>query len=137
MNILPDLPGCGQPAARRIEIYSPANEGAHGTLDGSIDTCHRHAEPIRAAVIAAGLTAHSAPLLTTGSKCGDGLDFTGVTAKTLIAPPLCAGCGEPIEYVPTPPGRSPTWHPPYWRHVAGSGDGFHPALRRRSGSEPS
>lgn len=26
-------------------------------------------------------------------------------------------CGTEIEWVPTPPGCSPEWHPPWWRHV--------------------
>ncbi|AVT37411.1 hypothetical protein [Plantactinospora sp. BB1] len=57
MRTLPSLPGCGQPATVRIEIYSPGPTGnAHGSLDGVAYGCGQHAGAIVQMIADAGLT---------------------------------------------------------------------------------
>ena len=61
------------------------------------------------------------PLTGPPAKCGSGTDFTGSTVRFWYAPEpapsRCALCSGPIEYVPTPAGADPEWHPAFWRHV--------------------
>lgn len=69
-----DLPACGMPATTRIEIYSPANGYAHGSLDGALYTCAEHTQPAAGALQTAGFT----PYRLGGGKarrCGDGFDI--------------------------------------------------------------
>jgi hypothetical protein len=72
---LPDLPGCGQPATARIELYADIT---YKSLDGSIYLCDAHAPITVAAAVAfteaTGLTSFRVPT-GPGKSCGDGFDF--------------------------------------------------------------
>jgi hypothetical protein len=86
MSTLPTgLPGCGQPATIRFEMYSLTPEaGTHGKLDASVYVCDEHAEQARSAIEAAGLTAFR--MQGPGKRCGDGYDFAGDEPGPLHAP---------------------------------------------------
>lgn len=106
MSIIPTLPVCGQPAADRIEIYSPGDGCAHGSLDGSVYTCPQHTAPVRSALAAAGLTPYRVPgtIPRPEQLCGTGYDF--VAGKPLTAPDA-DGVYERDDQetgVPVPPG---------------------------------
>jgi hypothetical protein len=85
--VIADLPGCGQPAAARIEAYSPAGGRAHGSLDLSLYTCAEHTDQACEVLAAAGCTPYRVPGCDVGVKrCGDGMDFTGERIRPLTAP---------------------------------------------------
>ncbi|MFY1688829.1 hypothetical protein [Plantactinospora sp. WMMB782] len=79
MRTLPSLPGCGQPATVRIEIYSPGPTGnAHGSLDGVAYGCGQHAGAIVQMIADAGLTPWHDPTpldAADTSVCGRLRDF--------------------------------------------------------------
>ncbi|MEU8220925.1 hypothetical protein AB0C47_34855 [Micromonospora taraxaci] len=58
------LPKCDQPAAGRIEIYSPDPAGdAFGSLDASVYACDAHVPDVVAAAWAVELTAYRIEML--------------------------------------------------------------------------
>lgn len=71
--------GCGAPATTRIELYSPRDGRAHGSLDASLYTCTEHIATVVEAAAQTGLTAHQIPLVINSARCGDGYDFTAST----------------------------------------------------------
>lgn len=73
---LPELPGCGSPAVHRIEIYSPRDGRAHGSLDASRYVCAEHSAPVVSALYDAGLTPYQCSSVPSrAQRCGDGFDF--------------------------------------------------------------
>ena len=52
----------------------------------------------------------------------------GGTGERVVPVQRCVVCGEDVEYVPTPEGCDPVWHPPYWRHVAAQTGDPHAAI---------
>jgi hypothetical protein len=86
MSTLPTgLPGCGQPATIRFEIYSRTpTGGVYGSLDGSLYVCEGHADEALSAIRVAGLTPYT--VNGPGKRCGDGYDFTGDQPGALHAP---------------------------------------------------
>ncbi|MDG4819806.1 hypothetical protein O7628_30350 [Micromonospora sp. WMMD956] len=65
MSVLPPLPGCGESATVRIEVY-----GGSG-LDAAAYACAGHAAPIVATIEAAGWSAHPTPRVPeSGRPCG-------------------------------------------------------------------
>jgi hypothetical protein len=98
MSTLPTgLPGCGQAATIRFEIYSRTpTGGTYGSLDGSLYVCAEHADEALSAIEAAGLTPYT--VNGPGKRCGDGYDFTGDQPGALHAP-------EPATTVVTPVGE--------------------------------
>ncbi|HEY9415210.1 MAG TPA: hypothetical protein VIQ30_10655 [Pseudonocardia sp.] len=58
MSTLPSMPGCGQPATIRIEIYRPGNGSLYGSLEAVVYMCERHGIEAVSAAQAAGLTGH-------------------------------------------------------------------------------
>lgn len=88
MGIIPDLPRCGQPAAERIEIYSP-RATLHGSLDATVYACAEHHAAVREAINAAGLTPFTLPAGDLPGRCGGGYDYLA---------------GQPIN-APEPPTR--------------------------------
>ncbi|MER7459221.1 hypothetical protein [Micromonospora sp. NPDC126480] len=83
---LPTLPGCGQPATVRIEIFSPASGPSGGSLDGSLYACEQHAADMVTALQAAGFNAYRVSGGDRVKRCGEGLDFTGPAPQPLTAP---------------------------------------------------
>lgn len=81
---LPALPGCGQPATARLELYADIT---YRSLDGSIYLCDDHAPVTVAAATAfheaTGLTPFRVPT-GPGKRCGDGFDF--LSMRPLDAP---------------------------------------------------
>ena len=72
---------CTEPATEHIEVYSPRNGLAHGSLDAAVYTCAEHRAPTVAAIHAAQLTASAttwAPTFPGGDRhrCGHRFDFT-------------------------------------------------------------
>lgn len=73
---------CGQLAAVRIEIYSPKDGRAHGSLDASVHLCATHTPGAVAAIHDNGLTAYRTPMPAQGiTRCGSGFDFTTATPQ--------------------------------------------------------
>lgn len=52
------LPTCDQPATGRIEIYTPVDGDAFGSLDASVYACDGHEPDVIAAAWAVNLTAY-------------------------------------------------------------------------------
>jgi hypothetical protein len=72
---------CTQPATEYIEIYSPRNGLAHGSLDATVYTCAEHRAWTVDAIHAARLTAYAAtytPTFPGGDRhrCGHRFDYT-------------------------------------------------------------
>ncbi|MEU6204425.1 hypothetical protein ABZ814_12655 [Micromonospora musae] len=85
MSNLPfTLPNCDQPAAVRIEVYSPANGPQRGSLDASVYACNQHSADAETAIQAAQLTTHRVPLAPdVNRQCGHVHVFpTGRLANT-------------------------------------------------------
>lgn len=77
MSTLPfTLPDCGQPAAVRIEVYSPVGDELHGSLDASVYACEHHGIEVASAIWVARLTAHKATMAPdTVRQCGEAYVF--------------------------------------------------------------
>ena len=61
---------CTEPATEHIEVYSPRNGLAHGSLDAAVYTCAEHRAPTVAAIHAAQLTASATTWAPTFPGCG-------------------------------------------------------------------
>lgn len=83
MTILPTLPSCGQPASKRIKIYTPnPDDGAHRSLDWTWHACPQHLDAVVAAIDAAKLWAYPVPgVVVSPVRWGQGFDFTGPYAE--------------------------------------------------------
>ncbi|MEO3923031.1 hypothetical protein ABGB07_04000 [Micromonosporaceae bacterium B7E4] len=73
MRALPSLPGCGARATIRLEVYSPKDGRAHGSLDAIGYACDTHVHGITQMLHDAGLTVWRDPNPVHGadqSVCG-------------------------------------------------------------------
>ncbi|MFI6068236.1 hypothetical protein ACIA47_23620 [Micromonospora sp. NPDC051227] len=57
------LPSCDQPATGRIEIYTPVDGDAFGSLDASVYACTSHETDVIAAAWTVNLTAYRIEML--------------------------------------------------------------------------
>ena len=92
MSNLPTLPGCGQPATVRIEVYGPDAAGdPFGSLDASVYVCEEHGIDTASAVWGAGMTAHKVEMAPDVTRaCGEVYIFpTGN-----LGDPACRYCGR-------------------------------------------
>lgn len=71
------LPRCGEPAATRIEGYSPKDGRMTGSLDVAAYACAEHFRSAWEAVVQQGMSPYS-PQGTPGEtiRCGDVFDYT-------------------------------------------------------------
>lgn len=110
MSIIPDLPGCGQPAGQLIEIYQPSAADPYRSLVGHGYACREHLVDLVADVVRAGLTPlhiHAGPLAQ--HHCGNTYEFE--TASQPERPQLTHQIpvpGVPPVAVPVEP-EHPAW----------------------------
>ena len=116
MAIMPELPGCGQPATIRIEIYRPANGTLYGSLEAVVYMCEQHGIEAVSAVQVAGLTAHrgGAPM-PLDRPCGYVYAFPTAAAERADDeqhPSWCdrKGCPERAEHRSVAMGVKPSPH---------------------------
>lgn len=84
---------CSEPATTRIEIYAPRDGRAHGSLDGVMYLCQRHADEFLE--VSGTVTTHRTVLDKDDILCGEGWDF--VAMRPLEAAPLdVLGDGHPV-----------------------------------------
>lgn len=92
-SIPADVPGCGEPATTRIEIYVPRDGEARGHLDGILYHCEQHAGEILEVISwdTGNITTRRTSLRDPNIRCGSGWDF--VAGRAIDAP----GTTQPSE----------------------------------------
>ncbi|MFC6017195.1 hypothetical protein ACFP2T_13385 [Plantactinospora solaniradicis] len=122
MRALPSLPGCGQPATVRIEVYSPGLGSDRASLDAVAYACDSHTGAVVAMLFDAGLSPQRTPYQphpedVVSPVCGTLRRLTGPTEPTdadvaaylaamrlpepgpVVHPPWCVGTEQqPMHY---------------------------------------
>ncbi|SBT64256.1 hypothetical protein GA0070622_1226 [Micromonospora sediminicola] len=81
---LPTMPGCGEPAAKRLEIYRSGHGRTFAELAGTVNVCRNHVDAVAPAL---GDNFLLLPLDDDVSErpCGSGMDFAGDRPEPLAA----------------------------------------------------
>ncbi|MEU5938659.1 hypothetical protein ABZ807_05630 [Micromonospora sp. NPDC047548] len=82
---LPELPGCGAPAAVRFEIYRTRDGVTYGELSGTVNVCEAHAEAAKTAATSEGFLPFRLRDDVSDRPCGSGIDFTGERPEALAS----------------------------------------------------
>lgn len=95
-----DLPACGEPATTRIELFAARDGRAHGSLDGVMYLCDRHADEFVEAAnwdSTGTISPHRTALTDRDILCGTGWDFVaGKAIESERAAAAVLGDGHPI-----------------------------------------